>query len=68
MVYVVSILGFIMGFIAGQALLLVLLRHKSKKELVENKNIHWGYGLLNWAIACLGAYICLYLYSNFWPF
>ena len=65
MVYLVGIIGFIGGFFAGQMLLLVILRHKSKKELLEDDSIKWLYGTLNWILAGLGAYIFVQYYNEY---
>jgi len=65
MVYVVGIIGFILGFIAGQALLLVLLKDLPKKDMLHNKNIHWKYGLLNWGIAVTGSCCFVFFYQMY---
>ena len=65
MVYVAGFIGFVFGFLVGQAVLLMLLRGRSKKEILENKQIHWTYGLLNWVIAGTGAYIFAFGYQYF---
>lgn len=65
MVYVIGIIGFIGGFLAGQLLLLRLLRDRSKDDLLANKQIHWTYGILNWVIAAMGAYSFVFLYQYY---
>jgi hypothetical protein len=62
MIYVVGIAGFIGGFICGQMLLLFLLRHKSNKDLTNDKSLGI-YGMLNWLVAILGAVSMVYLYK-----
>lgn len=68
MVYVIGIVGFILGFFAGQALLLVLLKNRSNEELLSNKKLRLKYGIINWASAALGAYAFVKLYQLYFPF
>ena len=56
MVYVVGTVGFILGFIAGQMLLLRLLKDVPQKDLIEDKTIRWKYGILNWIVAGIASY------------
>lgn len=63
MVYVIGLLGFIGGFLAGQFILLKMLKDRSKDDLMNNKSLHVTFGLLNWAIAGIGAYLCVTLYQ-----
>lgn len=68
MVYLVGTFGFICGFFAGQALLLWLLRDYSKREilaLMEEPAQKFKYGMLNWAMAGLGAGLLIYVYNNY---
>lgn len=62
MIYIFGIIGFVGGFILGQALLLYLLRSRPRAELLDNKMLKWTYGVLNWVIAAIGAYCFVYLY------
>ena len=55
MIYAIGTIGFICGFFLGQVLLLHFLRNVPKEELIENKSLHWKYGMLNWAVAILTA-------------
>lgn len=64
MVYLVSIVGFILGFLAGQKMLLHMLRDYSNKELLENKALRWKFGMLNWFMAMFGALCSLWVYNN----
>lgn len=69
MVYLVGITGFICGFFAGQMLLLWLLRDYSKQEILElmkEPGQKFKYGMLNWAVAALGAFLLVYIYNNYW--
>jgi hypothetical protein len=63
MITVVGIVGFVCGFAFGQMLLLFLLRHKTKAELLNDKNLRRVYGLLNWGIAVLGCYSAIEMYK-----
>lgn len=65
MIIVIGTLGFISGFILGQLILLKLLRNVSSAELLENKGMHWKYGLLNWAVAVLTAWSAVWLYNQY---
>lgn len=64
MIYVIGTIGFISGFFLGQLLLLRILRNVPKDELLENKSLHWKYGLLNWLIAILTAASAVWLYNH----
>ena len=66
MVYIIGIIGFIGGFIVGQALLLYLLKDRPMEELVNNRLVKWTYGLLNWVVAGIGAYSFVFLYQQYW--
>lgn len=63
MVYVVGAIGLILGFIAGQIILLRLLRNHSNKEILSEKNIIWIYGTFNWILAGTGAYAAVTIYN-----
>ncbi len=63
MIYLVGTVGFICGFFLGQLILLRLLRGVDKDELLSNKDIHWKYGMLNWAVAVLTAACAVWLYN-----
>lgn len=65
MIYGIGILGFVVGFLTGQMILLRLLRHKTKDELLSDKHLWWRYGILNWAIAILSCYSAVWLYIRF---
>ena len=68
MIYVVGTIGFICGFFLGQLLLLRLLRNVPKEELLENKGLHWKYGMLNWGVAIMTAASAVWLYNFHFPF
>lgn len=65
MVYGVGFTGFVLGFAVGQMVLMVLLQHRSNREILKDKSIHWSYGLFNWLIAGLGAWLAVSFYKNF---
>lgn len=65
MLYVCALIGFVGGFVAGQMLLMVLLRHKSNREILHDKALHWSYGLLNWVVAGFGAWAGISLYTRY---
>ena len=65
MIYVIGIIGFILGFIFGQMVLHFLLRHKDKEELLNDKSLKYTYGLANWIFAALGSYGMITLYKQF---
>jgi len=64
MVYLIGIIGFVCGFLGGQYYLLRILRDRSNKELLEDKNLRW-YGLLNWMLAGLCSYGFVALYNYY---
>ena len=61
MIYVFGTLGFFGGFILGQMVLAVLLRGKTRDELLNDRALRWKYGLLNWLIALLTAASAVYV-------
>ena len=65
MVYVAGVIGFIGGFIAGQMLLLFLLRDVSKEDLLNDPYIKVKYGIMNWIIAILGCYSTILMYQRY---
>ncbi len=65
MVYVAGIIGFIGGFVAGQMLLLFLLRDVSKEDLLNDPYIKTKYGILNWIIAIMGSYSTVWMYQRY---
>jgi hypothetical protein len=65
MIYVFGILGFIGGFALGQMVLYFLLRQYSREELLNDKNLRWTYGILNWLIALLGSYSFVVVYQQY---
>jgi hypothetical protein len=65
MVYLVGLGGLIGGFMAGQLLLLFLLRHRSRRDLLTDRSIRWTYGLVNWAVAGLGVWLAVSLYNRY---
>ena len=65
MVYLVGVLGFVFGFLVGQKLLLYMLRDYSNEELLENKSLAWTYGLLNWVLAGIGAFMFVISYKMY---
>lgn len=66
MIYIIGIIGFIGGFILGQILLYFMLRHRSREDLLKDKNLKWTYGLINWAVAVLGAYSFVIMYNQYY--
>lgn len=61
----IGFLGLVSGFLAGQVLLMFMLRHKSNQDIkVEKRSLHI-YGLLNWAVAFLGCAAFLYIYRKY---
>lgn len=65
MEWVVGIVGFIVGFGAGQMLLLKLLKDRSRQELLHDKQLHWTYGLLNWGVAVGMCLLALWMYRYY---
>ena len=63
MVYVVGLLGFILGFGLGMHLIASKLKEKSKEELLTDKSLWWAYGTLNWLLALAGCWAAVYLYT-----
>ena len=63
MIYVMGVIGFIGGFLAGQMVLHFLLRHKTNEELLNDKALKLKYGLIGWGCAALGAYSFMEMYK-----
>ncbi len=65
MIYVAGIVGLVGGFVLGQMLLLFLLRHRTKEDLLNDKYLKWKYGTLNWLVAALGCYGTVEMYKMY---
>jgi len=65
MIYVMGIIGFILGFVAGQMALHFMLRHKSREDLLNDSGLKYTYGLINWVFAGLGSYGMITLYQQY---
>lgn len=64
MIYVYGVIGFILGFFGGLAVVNIFLRRYSAKDLVKDKSLHRTYGLAVWIFAGLGAWGGVLLYSR----
>jgi hypothetical protein len=64
MVYLIGIIGFIGGFSCGIFMIGQFLRHKPKRDLVQDKSLRWTYGLFVWVMAAAGAYSAVWIYRN----
>ncbi len=62
-----GIIGFVLGFAAGQMILMRLLKDKSRHDLLTDKNLRWKYGLFNWLIAGGTCIIAIGLYRYYFP-
>lgn len=67
MIYVIGIVGFVGGFLAGQMVLYFMLRHKTNEELLNDPHLKLKYGLLNWGLAILGCYSFIQMYQYYFP-
>lgn len=65
MIYLAGLGGLIGGFMAGQLVLLFLLRHRSRRDLLEDRSLRWTYGLINWVIALMGLWVAVSLYERY---
>ena len=63
MVYVIGIVGFLLGFGLGMYIISLKLKDKSKEELLQDKALWWAYGTLNWIIALVCCWAAIYLYN-----
>jgi hypothetical protein len=63
MVYLIGFLGFAGGFALGQALLMIWLKDRSRRELLTNKDLHVRFGLFNWALSALCCYLAVRAYQ-----
>lgn len=61
-----GIIGFLGGFAVGQMVLVFLLRHKTKEELLTDPALK-KYGLLNWGMALLGVWLMIESYRFAFP-
>lgn len=62
---IVAIIGFLGGFALGLWILSILLRNRSRKDLLQDKSLHYSYGLLSWMLAILGAVAARSAYFQF---
>ena len=62
MVYIFAFVGFMMGFGIGLGAINVLLRHRSKQEIKEDKSLRL-YGLIAWLLAVMGAIIGVWIHN-----
>ena len=65
MEWVVGIIGFLVGFGGGIALLNRWLKDRSREELIRDKALHKTYGLIVWMIAGVTAAGAIYLYRYY---
>jgi uncharacterized protein YneF (UPF0154 family) len=65
MVYVIGVIGFVVGFGVGQMVLMFLLRHKTNEDLKTDPRLK-VYGLLNWLVAGLGVIVMVGLYNQYY--
>lgn len=67
MVYVVAVLGLVVGF--GLALQVVgfLLRDRPREDLLKDRGLRMTYGLLAWAIAALTSYCAVVVFRYYFP-
>ena len=57
MIYLSGFLGVLCGFLVGQAVLMWILRGKSREnilEMLKNRDLKFRYGMINWFFALLG--------------
>ena len=65
MVYLVGMIGFILGFALGQVVLMHLLRSRTNTEILTDKSIRLKYGLISWGITFLCCYLSIRAYQFF---
>lgn len=65
MIYVITIIGFIGGFMLGLFLIQLFLKNKSNKELLGDKGLKWKFGLVPWVTAVAGAYCTMMIWTEF---
>lgn len=65
MIYVITIIGFIGGFMLGLFLIQLFLKNKSNKELLSDKGLKWKFGMIPWLMAVAGAYCTMMLWTEF---
>lgn len=65
MIYVMGTIGFFLGFAIGQMVIFFMLRHKDRKDLLNDRFLKYTYGLANWGFAGAGAYLMIILYQQY---
>ena len=67
MVYLIGVIGFIVGFFVGQMLLVYSLRDSdlSNKELMEDRALRLKYGIFNWLIAASLSAVFIKMYNYY---
>lgn len=64
MVYIFTLFGFLIGFGIGLGTANVLLRNKTKDEILKDQSIRWKYGSLIWIFGFVGAWLGLIIHNN----
>ena len=64
MVWVVGSIGFVLGFLMGQVIMISALKDKSDEELKFNKSLQRKWGLFNWALAIIWAWGAVYIFNH----
>lgn len=65
MIWLAGVAGLVGGFMAGQLLLMFLLRHKSNRDILSDRSVRWVYGLINWAVTALGVWVAVSMYARY---
>lgn len=64
MVYLITLIGFMLGFGIGLGTINVLLMKRTKKEIQEDTNLRWKYGTLVWVLAIMGGFLGYWLFNQ----
>lgn len=65
MIFIVGTVGFIAGFVLGIAVIAGFTQNYSNEDLIENKKLHWKYGLIVWFFAVVTSGSSVFLYNEF---
>lgn len=64
MLYLFGMIGFVLGFAGGLAIINIFLKNHSRTDLVKNKALHKTYGIAVWVFAALGAWGGVWFYNR----
>ena len=65
MIFIIGTVGFFAGFVLGIAVIAGFTQDYSNEDLIENKKLHWKYGVIVWFFAVVTSGSSVFLYKEF---